>query len=191
MDNPQRNRIEDLRLREREMQAEEALATLNQLEKRDELYAKRDGTLYTNFRRHQQEAPAPPTPTPPPPSLHISKGVYFEKSAFPCYVMSLTNLCSLDRLPKHEEAYQADLLQILTETSHASTRHQNKNCRAKCYTCLDSRDVKCQKAEKIASHHEPFPFGTIHLWLATPLSGAQRRLYLLRAPKLGVGRPPG
>ena len=55
MDNPPRNRIEDLRLREREMQAEEALATLNQLEKRDELYAKLVGTLYTNFRRHQQE----------------------------------------------------------------------------------------------------------------------------------------
>ena len=128
MDNLQRNRIEDLRLREREMQAEEALATLNQLNKNNELYAELaegEGTLYTNFSRHQQEAPAPPPPTPPPPSLHISKGVYFEKSAFPCYVMSLTNLCSLDRLPKHEEAYQADLLQILTETSHASTRHQN------------------------------------------------------------------
>ena len=125
MDNPQRNRIEDLRLREREMQAEEALATLNQLNKNNELYAEGEGTLYANFSRHQQEAPAPPPPTPPPPSLHISKGVYFEKSAFPCYVMSLTNLCSLDRLPKHEEAYQADLLQILTETSHASTRHQN------------------------------------------------------------------
>ena len=49
--------------------------------------------------------------------------VKFDKCSFPCYVMSLTNLCDLDKIPSHEDAYQAGLLEKLTLTSRVPTRH--------------------------------------------------------------------
>lgn len=47
--------------------------------------------------------------------------INFDTSSYPCYVMSLTNLCGLDKLPIHEDAHQAGLLQILTISSQAPT----------------------------------------------------------------------
>ena len=68
----------------------------------------------------------PCEPAPPPPSLNISTNdVNFEKCNFPCYVMSLTNLCGLDKLPLHEAAKEAGLLEILSSTKDASNRNQD------------------------------------------------------------------
>ena len=50
--------------------------------------------------------------------------VNFGKSDFPCYVMSLTNLCGLDELPLHEDAKEAGLLEILTLTTDVTNRNQ-------------------------------------------------------------------
>ena len=50
--------------------------------------------------------------------------VNFDKCSFPCYVMSLTNLCTLDELPEHEDAYADRLLQTLTQTSRVPNIYQ-------------------------------------------------------------------
>ena len=120
-----RDRIEDLRRHERDVQAEEMFATLDELKAKEDEFCARTKAPESHFRRfRRQQLEARPPPAPPPPSLKISEcEVNFVKCSFPCYVMNLRNLCELDELPVHEDAYQAGLLEILTLTSEAFSRH--------------------------------------------------------------------
>ena len=125
-----RNRVEDLRRHEREVQTEEMFGILDQLKAKEDEFCARNESKQINSRRRELEAErrrelnSGPPPTPPPASLNISEDdVKFEKCSYPCYVMSLTNICGLDKLPSHEDAYQAGLLQTLKLTSRAPTRH--------------------------------------------------------------------
>ena len=114
-----RDRIEALRRREREVQVEEMRATLNRLKDIEDEVLARDEPVITAQEEAKEDMAPPPPPAPPPLSANISTDdVNFEKCTFPCYVMSLTNLCSLDQLPLHEDAYEAGLLQKLTLSTH-------------------------------------------------------------------------
>ena len=115
-----RDRIEDLRRREREVQAEEMRATLSRLKDAEDEALARDVPVVAVQEETKTDIASPPPPQLLPlASASISTDeVNFEKCSFPCYVMSLTNLCSLDQLPLHEDAYEAGLLQRLTLTSH-------------------------------------------------------------------------
>ena len=121
-----RDRIEALRRREREVQGEEMRATLNRLKDvEDEVLARDVPVIAAQEETKEDIAPLPP-PAPPPASTNLSTDdVNFEKCTFPCYVMSLTNLCGLDQLPLHEDAYAAGLLQKLTLTTHVRTPSQH------------------------------------------------------------------
>ena len=112
-----RDRAEDLRRHERDVQAEELFETLDQLNTKEEEFCARDDPLYI------QAEPGPPPPPPPASMNRLRDEVKFDKCSFPCYVMSLTSLCDLDKLPSHEDAYQAGLLEKLTLASQVPTRH--------------------------------------------------------------------
>ena len=121
MTQAQRDRIEDVRRRERDVQAEEMFAIVNQL--KHGYKVRRDVPLSPREESNIPEIRI--VPCVPPPSLNMSMSdVNFEKSDFPCYVMSLTNLCGLDKLPMHEDAKEAGLLEILTLNTDASNRNQ-------------------------------------------------------------------
>ena len=125
MTQAQRDRAEELRRREREVQAEEMLATLDQLNNSQEVPSVRNVPPIAAAEDSEFSGIPPPPPKPPPSSLKISKDdVNFDKCSFPCYVISLTNLRGLDELPLHENAYEAGLLQKLTSTTHALYRRQ-------------------------------------------------------------------
>ena len=114
-----RDRIEDLRRREREVQVEEMRATLNRLKDIEDKVLARDMPVIAAQEEVKEDVAPLPPPASPPASASISTDdINFEKCTFPCYVMSLTNLGGLDRLPLHEDAYAAGLLQKLTLTSH-------------------------------------------------------------------------
>ena len=124
MTQSQRDQIKELRRRERDVQAKEMDATLNQLKDREEVPTVRNAALIAPRDAGSKDPPCEPAP--PPPSLNISMNdVNFEKCNFPCYVMSLTNLCGLDKLPLHEAAKEAGLLEILSSTKDASNRNQD------------------------------------------------------------------
>ena len=92
-----RDRIEDLRRREREVQVEEMRATLNRLKDIEDEVLARDEPVISAQEEAKEDMAPPPPPAPPPLSANISTDdVNFEKCTFPCYVMSLTNLCNLD-----------------------------------------------------------------------------------------------
>ena len=121
-----RDRIEALRRREHEVQSEEMRATLNRFkDMEDKAFARDVPAIAAQEEAKEDIAPPSLPPLPPPESYSITTDdVYFEKCAFPCYVMSLTNLCGLNQLPMHEDAYEAGLLQKLTLTTHVPNRHQ-------------------------------------------------------------------
>merc|ERR1719230_1528271 len=103
MTQAKRDRAEALRRREHELQAEELSRYFHELK-----------FLQEEARRQQmhEDTPAPIAE----PSIGLlpklatldyeipDSRVFFDQGDYPCYVMSATNLCTLDELPLHEEA---------------------------------------------------------------------------------------
>ena len=121
MTQDQRDRVEELRRREREVQNEEMMNQIKAFVNEQDSHLRIMSADGTDGGEHEpdllSDPKAPPSPPPVPPPHAARSVVRFDDSAYPCYVMSLTNLQTCDSLPTHEEAYESGLLQVLTQRS--------------------------------------------------------------------------